>query len=132
VAQNALCKVGLAMVRVEDHALFILGHGIDGQVAADQVFLQRNVRAGVKGEPAVTASALALCACEGIFLAGLWMQEHREISADRAEAQGMHLLDRGANHQPVDITDREPEQAVAYCAADFVDVHVQPPLLPTG
>jgi hypothetical protein len=51
--------------------LIVLGHGIDGQVATDQVFFEGDFGAGVKGEAAVAASAFAFGAGEGVFLAVL-------------------------------------------------------------
>ncbi|MNC20051.1 hypothetical protein D3C75_679940 [compost metagenome] len=125
MAQKTLIEIVLAMVGVVHRTRLVLGHRIDGQVTADQVFFQGHIGAGVEGEAAVAAPALALGARQGIFLASFRVQEHREISADRTKALGVHFLDRGADHQPVDIADRAAEQAVAHGAANFVDVHVQ-------
>nr|VVN23364.1 hypothetical protein PS652_04447 [Pseudomonas fluorescens] len=130
MAQDAGFKILLAVIRIADVALVIFGHGIDGQVAADEVFFKGNLGAGVEGEAAIAASALALGARQGVFLAAFGVQEYREIRPDRAITQGLHLFRRGTDHDPVDITDRPAEQAVAYGAADFVDLHVEPPLMP--
>ena len=113
------------MIGIVYRTRLVLGHCIDGQVTTDQVFFQGHIGAGVESEAAVAPPALALGARQGVFLAGFRVQEHREISANRSKALGVHFLDRGADHQPVDIADRAAEQAVAHGAADFVDVHVQ-------
>ncbi|MNI62696.1 hypothetical protein D3C73_1180260 [compost metagenome] len=86
----------------------------------------------MEGKTAIAAPALALGTRQGIFLARLGVQENREVSADWAVALGVHFFDAGTYHQPIDVTDRAPEEAVAHGAADFVDLHVQPPLLRTG
>ena len=123
MAQEARFKVALAAVGVGDMALVVLGHGIDGQVAADQVFFQSDVRTGVKGEAAITLAGFALGAGEGVFLAAVGMQKDREVRAHRAKATGLHGFGAGADHHPVDIADGPAEQAVAHGAADFVDLH---------
>ncbi|MNH25963.1 hypothetical protein D3C79_859880 [compost metagenome] len=81
----------------------------------------------MEGKPAIATATFALGARQGVFLTASGVDEHREISAYRAVAQGLHLFDGSANHQPVDVADGAPEQAVAHGAANFVDVHVQPP-----
>ncbi len=124
VAQYARGKIPLTAVGVEQPTLIVLGHGVDGQVAADQVLFQGDVGAGMKGETAVAAPALAFGAGQGIFLPALRVEEYREVLADRPIAEREHLLGIGADHHPVDIGDRSPEQAVAHGAADFVDLHV--------
>jgi hypothetical protein len=91
---------------------------------ADQVLLQRDVGAGVEGEATIATAALALGAGQGVLLARLRVQEYREIGANRAVAEFQHLFCTGADHDPVHFTDWAAEQAIADCAADFVDLHV--------
>jgi hypothetical protein len=99
------------------------GDGVDGEVAAPQVVLQRDVGRGVDGEALIAAAALALGAGERVFLVRLGMQEHREVLADRLEALLDHLLRGGADHHPVAILDLQAEQLVADGAADDVLLH---------
>ncbi len=127
VAQQARLEVGLAAVGVYYPALFVLGHGVDGQVTASQVFLQGHVGAGMEGEAAVAAPALSLGARQGVFLAALRMKEDREVGAHRAVAAGEHLVAAGTDHHPVDIGDRTAEKAIAHGAADLVNLHGNPP-----
>ncbi|MNT59237.1 hypothetical protein D3C72_1967310 [compost metagenome] len=77
----------------------------------------------MEGETAIAASALALGPRQGVFLTGLRVQEHREVGAHRAEPLFLHLLGRGPDHHPVDFADRASQQAVAHCAAHFVNLH---------
>ncbi|MNZ75431.1 hypothetical protein D3C78_939080 [compost metagenome] len=128
VAQQAGFEVALAAVGIDHPAVLVLGHGVDGQVAAHQVVFQADVRAGVEGEAAVALAALALGTRQGVLLAGLRVQEDREVRADRAETPGEHFIASGADHHPVDIGDRPAEQPVAHGAANFVDLHGNPPL----
>lgn len=88
VAQQARLEVCLAAVGIYYTALFVLGHGVDGQVTASQVFLQGHLGAGMEGEAAVAAPALPLGARQGVFLAALRMKEDREVGAHRAVAAG--------------------------------------------
>ncbi|MNN45927.1 hypothetical protein D3C81_1602830 [compost metagenome] len=128
MAQQARFEVALAAVGIDHLAVLVLGHGVDGQVAAGQVVFQADVRAGVEGEAAIALAALALGARQGVFLAGLWVQEDREVRADRAESPGEHFIAGGADHHPVDIGDWPAEQPVAHGAANFVYLHGNPPL----
>ena len=123
MAQQARVEVALAAVGVVQLALGVFGHGVDGQIAANQVVFDADLRAGEEGEAAVALAGFALGAGEGVFLAGVRVEKHREVVTDRAKALGQHLCNRGANHQPVDVADRLAEQAVAHGAADFVNLH---------
>ncbi len=78
----------------------------------------------MEGKPAIATTAFALGARQGVFLAGLRVQENREVRTDRAEAAGLHFFRRGTDHQPVDLGHRALQQTVAHRAADFIDLHV--------
>ncbi|CFN99637.1 Uncharacterised protein [Bordetella pertussis] len=121
VAQHAGPYIGHAIERVDQFALRRAGDRIDRQVAPLQVLLQRNVGAGVEGEPLVAASRLAFGARQRVFLFRARMQEHGEIAAHRDEAAPRHVLGRGAHHDPVAIAGRQAKQVVAHRAADDVD-----------
>ncbi|MNE05856.1 hypothetical protein D3C80_984300 [compost metagenome] len=123
VAQQAQGEVVLAAVGIDQATLGVLGDGVDGQVAADQVFLEGDLGAGVEGEAAVAASALALGARQGVLLAALRVEEYRKVGADRAVALGDELFGAGADHHPVGFRDGAAEQAVAHGAAHLVDLH---------
>src|SRR5690606_1827146 len=101
--QQAVSDVLLASIGVDDFALVVHGHGVDGQVAALQVLFQRNLGGGMESETAVAATALAFGSGEGVFLSGLRVEEYREVLADRAEAEVQQLLRRGADHYPVTL-----------------------------
>jgi predicted aminopeptidase len=58
-----------------------------------------------------------------VFLAGLGVQEDREVAPDLAVAEVQHLLRRRADYDPVALADRPAEQLVANRAADQIDFH---------
>ena len=123
MAQDAELQVLRAAKGVDQLALFVPRDGIDREVAARQVLLQRDIRCGEHGEALVAAPGLALGARERIFLIGLRMQEDREILADRAESQPHHLLGIAAYHHVVMVLDRQAKQLVSHRAAYAIDLH---------
>jgi len=78
-------QVALSAVWIDQLALVIFGDGIDGEIAALQVFFEGDVGAGMEGKPAIATTAFALGARQGVFLAGLRVQENREVRTDRAK-----------------------------------------------
>ena len=75
MAQHARGEVALPAPWVDQAAIAVLGHGVDGQVAARQVFFQGDVGRGVEGKAVVAPAALALGAGEGVLFVGLRVQE---------------------------------------------------------
>ena len=123
VAQHLGLEVALAVVRVDQRAVNVACHRVDGEVAPHQVFFERDAAVGVDGEAAVARRRLALGARERHFLFRLRVQEDREVLADRRVAGGHHLVGRGAHGHPVVVVHRQPEQGIAHCAADHVGFH---------
>ncbi len=95
-----MLEIALAVIGIGQFCRVVLGHGIDGQVASDQVFFQGHFGAGVEDEATVAAAAFALGAGQGIFLTGLRVEKYRKSAADRAKSLGQHVLGRGADHHP--------------------------------
>jgi hypothetical protein len=56
--------------RIDERAALVLGHRVDRQVASHQVFLERDLGAGVEGEAAIARRRLAFGAGERVLLAG--------------------------------------------------------------
>ena len=67
--------------------------------------------------------ALALGPRQRVLLAGIGMQEHREVATHGLEASRFHPGLGGAYHHPVAIAGRQAQQPVAYRAADEIDLH---------
>ena len=123
VAEEARRKVALAAAGVDQRAVLGARDRVDGEVAALQVFFERDLGRGMTDEAGVAVARLALGARERVFLAGVRMQEHREVTPDRAKAAREHLFGGAADHDPVAVLDRQPEQGVAHRPADNVGLH---------
>jgi hypothetical protein len=65
---HARGEVGAAAVGIDQRAAFILGNGVDGQVAAQQVVFQRHLGCGMHHEAGVARRRLALGARQRVFL----------------------------------------------------------------
>jgi hypothetical protein len=124
VAQHAVLDVTHAAIRIDQFAgLLVAGNGIEGEVAALQVLFQRHRRVGVDHEAAVAAAGLALGARQRMFLAGIRMQEYREVLAHGAESQCFHLRLGGADHHPVPVAGHQAQQRITNRATDEIDLH---------
>ena len=126
MAQGFVLKIGMAVERVHQLTVFGLCHGVDGEVAAFEVFFEGNVRRAVHGKTVVAAALFALSAGQGIFLAGFRVQEHREVGTHLLEAPRLHLLRCGANHHPVPVFDLQAQQLVTNGAAYQIGLHGKP------
>ena len=121
--QHARLDVGGAAERIHQAAVFGTRDRIDGEVAAAQVFLQRHRGLGMHHEAGMSARRFALGTRQRMFLAGAWMQEHREVATDLLEAGIQHLLRAGADHHVIMVARGQAEQGIAHRAADQVDLH---------
>ena len=130
MAQQACLEIGLAAPGIDEPAVGITRHGIDGEVAAAQVVFQAHIRRGVEGKTGVAGAGLALGARQRVFLMTVGMQKDGEIGPHLPVAGGPHLLGRGAHHDPVPVLDRQTEQLVAYAATYLEDLHHA--ILPTA
>src|SRR6185437_10648118 len=74
----------------------------------------------MEAETVITRPGLALGARERVFLAGVRVQEHGEILADRLVTQRQHVFWRRTDHHVVAIEVRAAQQLVAYRASDQV------------
>ena len=128
MAQPALFDIALAAVGIDDVAVIVLRHGVDGEVAAREVLLQRHRWIGIDHETAISTAGLAFGSRQRVFLTAVGMQEHREVLANRLEPERLHLVLCGANDNVVDVTGLQfsvipAEQAVAHAAADPIRLH---------
>src|SRR5699024_12695374 len=63
-------KIRTSAVWVHDRAIVGTGHGIDGEVAPEQVGFQGHVGTGVERETAIAVPRLAFGSRQGVFLVG--------------------------------------------------------------
>lgn len=124
VPEHAVLQVARTVVRVDQPAVAVLGHGVDGQVAPRQVFFQRGGGREVHAETFVAGGGFAFGARQRILFLGFRVQEYREAAADLLIAERQHFFGRGADHHPVAFLDRQSQQFVANRAADQVSFHV--------
>ena len=82
VAQHAGRKIGAPRPRIDELAVFGARDGVDREIAALEIVLERHRRRGVEREARVARRGLALRACERVLLAGVRVQEHRKVLAD--------------------------------------------------
>jgi len=94
-------------------------------MATPEIVLQRHLGCGIEAEALVTGRGFSFRAGERVFLMGFRMQEHGKIPANGFVAEGQHRLGRGANHDPIVVLYRVPQEAVADCPADFVYLHIR-------
>ena len=92
VPQYAVVEIVETVVGVDEFIPGCFRHGVDGEVAAQQVFLEADVRVGTGLETGVTVTGLALGARQCVFLFRPGVQEYREILADGLVAQRQHGL----------------------------------------
>jgi len=123
VAQQPLFEIRPAAVWVDDAAVCILCHGVDGEVPPEQVVLQRDCGVAVHDKTGVPVAPLALGARQRVFFLGFGMQEHREILAHLLIALPQQIVRPGANDYPVAFHDRIAQQGIADRAANQVDFH---------
>ena len=123
VAQNFGLQIIATLIRVDESTCIVDCHRIDGEVAARQVLLQRDIRCGMKLEARIAWRGLAFGAREGVLVVGLRMQKYREVAADRLETLVHQRFRRGTYNHEVTICDRQPEQFISHRAADAVDFH---------
>src|SRR5690606_22980651 len=76
------------------------------------------------GEAAVAVTTLALGSGQRVFLAGVRVQEYREVLPDRAEAGLQQLVRRGADHYPVAFMPGHAQQLIADGAANQIGLEV--------
>ena len=124
VAEDPGLDVGLSMEGIDEAAVGGSGDGVDGEVTAQQVVFQCDIRREMYGKALVAGSGLALGAGQCVFLVALGVQEDGEVLADGLKALGQHLFRRGAHHHPVPVAGGQPEQFVADGAADAVDLEL--------
>ena len=124
VAQYLGRNIGDAVEGIGQRAIVGARDGVDRQVTPREIIGKADVRSSVEGKALVAVPGLALGAGERVFLVRLWVQENREVLADRLETLGQHGFGRCADDDEITILHRQAEQFVAHGATDCVDLHV--------
>ncbi len=100
-----------------------LGHGVDGQIATQQIILDGDIGTSVKHKTLMTPTLFAFGACQRIFGLAFRMQEYRKVLAHRLITQRLHLFRRGAGDDIIAITAGDAKHAVTDRAADQIGLH---------
>jgi len=120
MAQNTLLQVTLPPKGVNQLAIFIPRHGVNGQITARQVFLERDARVKINSKAMVTMSMLALGAGQCVFLARIRVQEDRKRGANLAEITVQKFIRSAANNNPVSFLVRHAQDFIAHSPADQI------------
>jgi hypothetical protein len=123
VPQAARLDVAGAAVRIDERTVGGSRHGVDGQIAAREVLLERHLRTELDAESAIARRGLALAPRERVLLVSFGMQEHREIASHGPIAEALELLAGAADDHPVALLDGQAEQPVPNSAADQIHLH---------
>ena len=106
MTQPARLQVTTAAVRIDERAVPAARHRIDREVASREIVLERHVGRESGLEAVVAGARLPLGARKRVLLAGIGVQKHREIPADRPVAHRRERFGGGAHHNVVALRDR--------------------------
>ncbi len=129
VAKQPLFQILDAAIGIVQLSRLILGDGVDGEIPAQQILLQRHLRRGVADEAGITATLLALGAGQRVLLLGLGVQEHGKIAAHLGKAQRQHLFHGRPDHQVIPVALRQSQQAIPHCAPNQISLQAVSPLI---
>ena len=123
MANQALVEVLQAAERIDEFIVGVDRKRIDREVAPAEVLFDGDIGRRIEFEAVVAGCGLALCAGKRVFLAGLRVQEYREILADLFVAGVNKFIRRRAHNAPVPFFHRKPEPFVTNGATDEVHLH---------
>jgi hypothetical protein len=100
-----------------------LRDGIDGQIAACKIFLERDLGPKLNREPAIAGRYFPLATRQCIFFVGIRVQEHGKIAADLAIFQTQQFVLGTSYDHPIAFLDGQAKQSVANGAANQIHLH---------
>lgn len=124
MAQQSRLEITLPAVGIDEVARGALGHGVDGEVTAREIVLERHIGGEGRLETTIAGGDLPFEAREGVLLVALGMQEYGEFPPDRPEAAALEFLGCAPHDHPVTFPHRAAEEPVPYGATDEVDFHL--------
>jgi hypothetical protein len=123
VAQFLFPDVILAAIRIDQCAGIIYGHGVNGQIASCEIFLNRNIGRGIEAEAVIAGGCFSLSSGKGILLTGLRVQKYGEILANALVTITLEIIRGGAHDAPVPFCDRYFQLLVPNSTSDKVNFH---------
>ncbi len=116
MAQQPLFQILDATVGIVELALIIFGDGVDGEIPAQQILLERHIGGGVADKAGVALTLFAFGTGEGILLLGFGVKKHGKVATDLGKTQRQHLFHGGTDHQMIPVALRQSQQAIPHCA----------------
>ena len=87
MAQDAVIEIADPAIRIVKLAVLILRNRINGQITAQQILLQRDIRCGITGKTGVAFALFAFNSGQCILFFRLRMQKYGKIPSDRLITQ---------------------------------------------
>ena len=110
MAQYFGLHIALAAIRVDQLAgVGVLGDGVEGEVAAGQVFLERHLGCGMHHKATVAACGFAFGTGQCMFFASGRVQKDRKVATHRLKALSHQGLGCATHHHPVTVGPRVPK-----------------------
>ena len=132
VAQQPFFQILDATVGIVELALIIFGDGVDGEIPAQQILLQRHIGGGVADKAGVALTLFAFGTGEGILLLGFGVKKHGKVATDLGKTQRQHLFHGGADHQMIPVALRQSQQAIPHCAPNQISLQTVSPVINRG
>ena len=123
MTQHSGLEVAPAAEGIDQRTVCRLSNGIDGQIAACQIFLEGDFGTEVDGESAITGCHLALEPRQCMFFLSVGMQKHRKVAPDFAVIPAQQLLARPTDDDPVSFLDGQSQQGVPNRSANQIHLH---------
>jgi predicted aminopeptidase len=123
VAQHPLGDILLPAPGIRAVTFGVFGDGVDGEIAALQILLEGDAGIGVHLKAVIARAGLPLGARQGIFFAGLRVQEHGKVPPHPAIAKRFHCGGRRTYHHPVTLYHGPPQKAIADGSTHQIDLH---------
>ena len=127
MAQQPRLQILHAAVGIVQLPVLIFGDGVDGEIPAQQILLQRHLGGGMTDEACITQALFALGARQGILLLGAGVEKHRKVATNLGEPEAQHLLHGSTDHQVVSVPLRQSQQAITDRSPNQINLHAHSP-----
>jgi hypothetical protein len=123
MAQHARLQVAYAAVGIDQVAVGRLRNGVDGQVAAGEILVERDLGTEIDGEPPIAGGYFALEPRQRVLLVGCGVQKNRKVAPDLPIIQAQQLFAGATDHHPIALLYSQAEQGVPNGSANQIHLH---------